>query len=119
MVRHTDERKTEEAETRFRHTLLDVPKHHDATIFSSNRRTPKIYVNLTPVPALVPAQYDGSGGPWQWGEAREAMKFFVRPTSAEKFCQIGKITWNYKPDKHDADVYATGAGNDEKYDDHL
>ena len=33
--------------------------------FSSNRRTPKIYVNSTPVPALVPSQCDGSGGPWQ------------------------------------------------------
>ena len=65
MVRHTDERKTEEAETRFRHTLLDVPKPHDATIFSSNRRTPKIYVKL----------------------------FHVRPSSssliAEKFREIG------------------------------
>ena len=41
------------------------------------RRTPKNSVNSTSVPALVPAQYDGSGGPWQWGEA---MKFFVKST---------------------------------------
>ena len=26
---------------------------------------PQFFVNSTPVPALVPAQYDGSGGPWQ------------------------------------------------------
>ena len=32
---------------------------------SSNRRTPKNYANSTPVPALVPSQCDGSGGPWQ------------------------------------------------------
>ena len=32
---------------------------------SSNRRTPKNHVNSTPVPALVPSQCDGSGGPRQ------------------------------------------------------
>ena len=44
------------------------------------RRTPKNSVNSTTVPALVPAQYDGSGGPWQWGEA---VKFFVKSTNVQ------------------------------------
>ena len=30
-----------------------------------SEKTPKNSVNSTTVPALVPAQYDGSGGPWQ------------------------------------------------------
>ena len=49
------------------------------------RRTPKNSVNSTPVPALVPAQYDGSGGPWQ---VRRSHEIFRQTTNAEKFRQF-------------------------------
>ena len=34
----------------------------------------KIYVNSTPVPALVPSQCDGSGGPWQVERSHEIFR---------------------------------------------
>ena len=69
------------------------------TKFRQNRRTPKNYVNSTPVPALVPAQYDGSGGPWQVRRSHGIFRQIDERTTLKSILPLESThcTWNSRP----------------------
>ena len=76
-VKPTNAEKFREIGSRYRRKI-DRHLYHK---ISSNRRKPKKSVNSTPVPALVPSQCDGSGGPWQWENAEKFRQFNYRSRS--------------------------------------